>query len=183
MPREALHFRQFCGTARAAIAAVLGQHGTGTAAGGAAPVPPVAHPPDLRSGGGSRVSRSACRRRCARAIMRARMRSPVCIVSRSASVCCGDVSLRVFLPAVPGLRLLDFRLLPEGRSGLFLPVSFRISSRCACVMGSPCRAGVRVSGSCRSPRIGLGLRRRRRRRNRVWPTGRREKTTCGRYQP
>ena len=174
MPPEALHFGQFCGMARAAIAIVLGQRGAGSAS---------VHLSAPRSCGGSGSPGSACRRRWARAIMRARTRSPVCIVSRSASVCCGDVSLRVFLPAVPGLRLLDFRLLPEGRSGLFLPVSFRISSRCACVMGSPCRAGVRVSGSCRSPRIGLGHRRRRRRRNRVWPTGRRRETTCERYQP
>ena len=167
MPREALHFGQFCGMAWAGIAAVLGQHGTRAAACGASPVPPVAHPPDLRSGGGSRVSRSACCRRWARAIMRARTRSPVCIVSFCVSVCSGVVPLGVFLPNVPGLRLLDFRLLPEGRSGLFLPVSFRISSRCACVMGSPCRDWVRVSGSCRSPRIGLGRRRRRQRRKGV----------------
>ena len=56
--------------------------------------------------------------------MRARMRSPVCLLSRSLAVRCGDLPLGVFLPAVP-----DFRLLPEGRSGLFVPVSFCIASR------------------------------------------------------
>ena len=115
----------------------------------------IAQPPALRSGGGGSASPpDACRLRWVRAMIRARMRKPVCIFSRSWAVCCGDVPPGVFRPAFP-----DFRLLPEGRPGLFLLVSFRISSRWWCVIGPPRLAGVSLSGSCRSPFIGLGQRR------------------------
>ncbi len=167
MPREALHFGQFCGMARGACAAVLGQHGTRAAAcgrgAGSAGCSPARPPLWLRLpgvplrltpqvGAGDHAGQDAQPR-----LHRLFLRVGVLRV----------VPLGVFLPNVPGLRLLDFRLLPEGRSSLFLPVSFRISSRCACVMGSPCRAWVRVPRSCRSPRIGLGRRRRRQRRKGV----------------
>lgn len=87
-------------------------------------------------------------------MIRARMRSPVCILSRSLAVCCGDSRSGVFLPAAP-----DFRAFLPDRDGLVFLVSSRISSRWWCVIGPPCPAAVSLSGSCRSPRIELGRQR------------------------
>ncbi len=83
--------------------------------------------------------------------MRAKMRSPSCILSRSGAVCCGDVPLGVFLPTVP-----DFRLLPEGRGFPFVLVLSRIASRWGCVIGPPRCTGSSDSGTCRSPRFRVG---------------------------
>ena len=69
-------------------------------------------------------------------MIRARMRSPACILSRSGAVCCGEVPPGVFLLAVP-----DFRAFLPDRGGLSLLVSFRISSRWWCVIGPRCAAG------------------------------------------
>ncbi len=106
------------------------------------------HPPAPWPGGGSGAVPDASRRRWARAIIRAKMRSPVCICSRSWAVCCGDVPLGVFLPAVP-----DFRLLPEGRGFPFALVLSRIASRWGSVNGPPCLAESSNSGTCRSPLV------------------------------
>ena len=117
----------------------------------APPFSRAAHPPSPWSGGGAEGSPNASRRRWARAIMRARMRSPSCILSRCASVCCGYVPLGVFLPAVP-----HFRSPPEERVFPFVLVLSRIASRWGRVIGPRCRAGSSDSGTCRSPRFSMG---------------------------
>ena len=54
--------------------------------------------------GGAGVAPDACRRRWARAMILARTRSPVCVLSRSGAVCFRDVLPGVFLPPVPEFR-------------------------------------------------------------------------------
>ena len=170
---KALHFGQFCGMVRAAIATVLGQRGTGPAGcgcgAGSASCSPASPPLRWR-------------------LLRAPLRLPPQVGAGQDAQprlhriplrvgVLRDVSPGVFLPAVPVSGLP-----PEGRSGLLLLVSFRMSSLCGSDVGPPCLAAVPVSASCRSPFIDLGHRRLRRRRNRVWPTGRRRKTTRRGYQ-
>ena len=122
--------------------------------------------------GGAGAARDACRLMWARAIILARMRSPACILSRSLAVYCGDPRRGFLLSAVS-----DFRLLPTGRSGLLLLLSFRISSRWWRVIGPPCRPGFAGSGSCRSPCRDFGRWRIRQRLQELCAIGTPEKTS------
>ena len=69
-----------------ANADVLGQRGWERQPAGSAPLSRAAQSPAPRSGGGAEAVPDAPRRRWPRAIMRARMRSPVCIRSRCSEV-------------------------------------------------------------------------------------------------
>lgn len=121
--------------------------------------------------GGAGAAPDAWRLRWARAMIRARMRSPVCILSRSLAVCCRDALPAFFLPPVP-----DFPAFPPDPDGSFFLVSFRISSRWWRVIGSPGPAGVTLSGSCRSPCRDFGRWRIRQRRQELCAAAAPEKT-------
>ena len=122
------------------------------------PAQPVEHFSDGGLGCVS-LAQDASRCRWARAIMRARMRSPDSILSRWRAVYCPDVLFVVVL-----LAFLELRGSPENGAGLFLVFSFRISSRCRTGVGPPFQTWISGSGSCHSPQCGIGHRRFRQRR-------------------